>query len=288
MIVKMIKSKSVGFTCLLVVLLGLTGCQPDEVTTGNGLSDPNVDASFTVEAVSGEPNRFVLEASNDNVLKSLWNTGDGFYKGAFTEEIFLPDAGTYTITHQAYGRGGVVNETSQEVNVATSDPVAGNLIKGGSFETQADYDEWTILQISDSGAYWTFNEGSANIVAGNNNQQGLYQAVSVEANKTYTIDMKVFGSGATDTWFEVYVSPTPPVQNQDYSADGTRIGLNTWAGCGNSAFEGKLSKISCSGSGNSISFEQSGTVYVVIKSGGKNLGSTGISITNVEFRGSAD
>ncbi|MFD2825007.1 hypothetical protein ACFSYG_00860 [Leeuwenhoekiella polynyae] len=285
---QIIKSKSIGFASLFVALLGLTACQPDEVTNGNGLSDPNVDASFTVEAVSGEPNRFVLDANRDNVLKSLWNTGDGFYAGSFTEEIFLPDAGEYTITHQAYGRGGIINESSQDVTVATSDPVAGNLIKGGTFENQADHDEWSILQISDSGTYWTFNEGSATIVGGDNNQQGLFQSVVVEANKTYTIDMKVFGSGATETWFEVYVSPTPPVQNQDYSADGTRIALNTWAGCGNNAFDGKLSKISCAGSGNSMSFEQSGTVYVVIKSGGKNLGSTGISVSNVEFRGSAN
>ena len=288
MISQTIKSKSIGLAGLMIAVLGFTNCQPEEVAGGNGLSDPNVDASFTIEAVNDEPNRFVLEASNDNVLKSLWNTGDGFYKGAFTEEIFLPDAGTYTITHQAYGRGGVVNETSQEVNVATSDPVAGNLVKGGSFMTEADQNEWTILKISESGTYWTFNEGSANIVGGNNNQQGLYQPIEIEANKEYTVDMKVFGSGATETWFEVYVSATPPVQNQDYTAEGRRIGLSTWDGCANGPFEGKLSKIGCVGSGNVVSFDQSGTVYLVIKSGGENLGSTGISITNVEFRGSAN
>ncbi|MEH6657972.1 hypothetical protein [Leeuwenhoekiella marinoflava] len=283
-----IKSKYIGFASLFVAFLGLTACQPDEVTDGNGLSDPNVDASFTIEAVSGEPNRFVLDANRDNVLKSLWNTGDGFYVGSFTEEIFLPDAGEYTITHQAYGRGGIINETSQDVTVATSDPVAGNLIKGGGFKNQADHDEWSILQISDSGTYWTFNEGSANVVGSGYNQQGLFQPIEVEANKEYTVDMKVFGSGATNTWFEVYVSQVQPVQNQDYTAEGRRMGLSTWDGCANGAFEGKLSNVGCVGSGNTVSFEQSGTVYLVIKSGGENLGSTGISVTNIEFRGSAN
>jgi len=288
MISQTIKSKTLGLAGLMIALLGFTNCQPDEVAGGNGLSDPNVDASFTIEAVSGEPNRFVLDASNDNVLKSLWNIGDGFFTGSFSEEIFLPDAGTYTIAHQAYGRGGVVNETSQEVNVATSDPVAGNLIKGGSFMTEADQNEWTILKISESGTYFTFTEGSANVVGSSYNQQGLYQAVEVEANKEYTIDMKVFGNGSVNTWFEVYVSPVVPVQNQDYTAEGRRMGLSTWDGCANGQFEGKLSKIGCVGSGNTVSFDQSGTVYLVIKSGGENMGSTGISLTNVEFRGSAN
>ncbi|WP_167598711.1 hypothetical protein [Leeuwenhoekiella sp. ZYFB001] len=273
---------------LLGALVFFSACQPEEVTDGNGLSDSNVDASFTIESVSGEPNRFVLSANRENVLKFLWNTGDGFYEGAATEELFLPDAGTYSITHQAYGRGGIINETSQDVIVATSDPVAGNLIKGGSFQTQADHDEWTILQISDSGTYWTFNEGSANVVGSGYNQQGIYQAIEVEANKDYTVDMKVFGSGATNTWFEVYVSSTPPVQNQDYSAEGRRMGLSTWDGCANGPFEGKLSNVGCVGSGNTVNFSEDGTVYLVIKSGGENMGSTGISITNVEFRGSVN
>ena len=276
------------FFLIGVLVAALTACQPEEVTTGNGLSDPDVDASFTVESVSGEPNRFTLTANRNDVLKSLWNIGDGFYTGDLTEEIFLPDAGTYTITHQAYGRGGIINETSQEINVATSDPVAGNLIKGGEFEKAEDHEQWTVLQISDSGTYWTFNEGSANVVGSGYNQQGLYQAIEVEANKEYIIDMKVFGSGAINTWFEVYVSPTAPVQKQDYTAEGRRMGLSTWDGCANGPFEGKLSKIGCVGSGNTVSFEQSGTVYLVIKSGGESLGSTGISLTNVEFRGSAN
>ena len=52
------------------------------------------------------------------------------------------------------------------------------------------------------------------------------------------------------------------------------------------AFEGKLSVVGCVGSGNKVTFDQSGTIYLLVKSGGESLGSTGISITNVEMRGS--
>ena len=113
---------------------------------------------------------------------------------------------------------------------------------------------------------------------------GVYQPIEVRANKHYKIDMQVKGSGATNTWFEVYVSKTAPTQGSDYTADGTRIGLNTWAGCGKTSFDGLLSAIKCSGSGNVVSFDTAGTVYVLIKSGGDNLGTTGITMSNIDFR----
>ena len=268
----------------------ITSCQPDEIGAGNGLADPDVDATFIVKPIDGKPNNFTLEAATDNVISSMWNVGDGFYKGNMTEELFLPDAGTYTISHTAVGRGGATNTTSQEVVVAQSDPVAGNLVKGGKFENDEDKSQWTVLNISDSGTFWTFNEGSATVIGGGNNQQGIYQAIEVEANKEYTIDMKVWGGGVTvNTWFEVYASTTQlQFKISDYSADGRRMGLSTWDGCGSDAFEGKLSVIGCVGSGNKVTFDQSGTIYLVVKSGGKSLGSTGISITNVEMRGSSN
>ncbi|WP_416448408.1 hypothetical protein ACH3PA_02470 [Leeuwenhoekiella sp. A2] len=284
--IKIINIKYFYFIMVLVAAGSITSCQPDEIGSGNGLADPEVDATFTVTPVEGQPNNFTLQAATENVISSMWNTGDGFYTGDTTEELFLPDAGTYTIYHTAIGRGGETNTVSQEVVVAQSDPVAGNLVKGGKFQNDEDRNQWTVLNISDSGTIWTFNDGSATVTGGGYNQQAIYQAIEVQANKEYTIDMKVWGSGALNTWFEVYASTTPPVQNQDYSADGRRMGLSTWDGCANGAFEGKLSIVGCVGSGNKVTFDQSGTIYLLMKSGGESLGSTGISITNVEMRGS--
>src|SRR5690606_18602243 len=94
------------------------------------------------------------------------------------------------------------------------------------------------------------------------------------------------GSGATDTWFEVYVGVTAPVNGSDYSSGGNLMGLNTWSGCGKSPFDGQLSSIACSGTTPKgvLTASVTGTMYVVIRSGGSNLGAEGIKISNIDFR----
>src|SRR5690606_8767850 len=268
-----------GFLGALLLL----GCQPEDSFGDNGLTDTTMDASFTIETVEGEPNRFVLQAQSEAYLLSKWDIGDGEYQGKATEEIFLPDAGSYTITHTAVGAGGGTSSSSQELVVDQSDPNAGNLVVGGKFDSAEDIAQWTILNISASGASWTFESGGATINATGSNQQGIFQAIEVQAGKSYALDMNVRGDGATDTWFEVFLSTQAPVQFNDYSADGTRIGLNTWAGCGNAPCSGKLSQLSSGGSGNVVSFEADATVYLVIKCGGCNV--RGITVDNVELRG---
>lgn len=273
-----------GTTLLLGFALAvLVGCQPEDSFGDNGLTDTSMDASFNIAPVEGQPNQFVLQAENSDFILSKWDVGQGEYQGASREEIFLPDAGTYTITHIAVGAGGGTTKSSQELIVATSDPVAGNLVLGGTFESEEDIAQWTILNISASGAGWTFESGKATIDASGYNQQGIFQAIEVQGGKNYMIDMNVSGSGAVETWFEVFLSPVPPVQFSDYSADGNRIGLNTWAGCATTAFSGKLSQLGCAGSGNVVGFDVDSTVYLVIKCGGNNVG--GITIDNVELRG---
>lgn len=269
----------------MAVISSFTACQPDETDSGNGLADPNVDAAFTIVPLASSPNKFVLQSEGKNILANKWDIGEGFFKGSDEQEVFIPDAGAYTVSHTAIGRGGVANTVSQIVTVTTSDPSAGNLVKGGKFLNADDYAQWTVLHISGTATNWTFNTGSATITGGSSSQQGIYQAIQVEAGKKYKVDMKVSGSGATNTWFEVYVSPTAPTQNSDYSAGGKLISLNTWAGCGNAPFSGQLAAIGCSGSGPIYTATATGTVYLVIKSGGDNLGTSGITITNVVLRG---
>ena len=58
-----------------------------------------------------------------------------------------------------------------------------------------------------------------------------------------------------------------------------------WNGCGKTSFNGPLTSLSCAGTGGGVvEFPISGTAYLVIRSGGDNLGTTGISIDNVELR----
>ncbi|NHA05073.1 DUF1735 domain-containing protein [Mucilaginibacter sp. HC2] len=149
-----------------------------------------------------------------------------------------------------------------------------------------DKTKWTVLKIAsnDNVTFKVNDDGSILASGGNGGHQGVYQSFEVRANKQYKIDFNVQGQGATNTWFEVYLSTLQPTQNKDYSDGGIRMALNTWTGCGNAPFNGLLSVVKCVGSGNVVSFPNAGTVWLVIKSGGDNLGTGGIKLTNIDFR----
>lgn len=279
------------FAWLGIVTAGVfTACQPDEFEdgNGNGLSDPGVTASFTMTPVADRNNTYVFKADENDLIGVQWDKGDGvgFPKGLgkAIDTVFYPDAGTYSISLKAFGRGGISNVTTQSLKVDTSDPAAGNLVVGGKMDV-GDESKWNFVTYN-ANATFTMIEGKLIASGGSGGHVGVYQAIEVEGGKKYKVDMTVTGSGATDTWFEVYVGMAAPVDGQDYKDGGTRLGLNTWAGCGKTAFNGKLSALSCSGTGGGVvTFEQSGTAYLFIRTGGANLGTTGIAIDNVEFRG---
>lgn len=275
-------------TCLLcIATTGLyTACTPDEFGDGNGLGDPNVNAAFTVTPVSGKLNTYLVNASVDDVVGFKWDFGDGAgsFAGPSIDTIFYPDAGDYAIILTAIGRGGLTSTAVNTVSVETSDPNSGNLVVGGKMEA-GDDDNWETVTYSD-GVTFSLIEGKMVATGGNWGHAGIYQALEIEGGKKYKVDMIVSGSGATDTWFEVYVGKAAPVPGVDYSDGGKRLALNTWAGCGNSSFNGKLSALSCDGTnGGEFTFEEGGTVYLMIRGGGANLGTSGISIDNVEIRG---
>jgi hypothetical protein len=262
------------------------GCKPEKFGDGNGLTPTN-QASFTITPVAGKANHYVLKAVETGVLGIKWDLGDGggSNPGTAVDSVFIPDAGTYNITLTTLGIGGATKTATLPVTVPTSDPVSGNQVLGGKMGAGDD-------------AYWThFIVGSGNnmvidpskgvMVANETNYQAgaIYQAFNLTAGKKYMVDMVVSGSGATNSWFEVWVDTKKPVNGQDYNTGTKPISLNTFSGCGNSAFNGKLSLLSCSGSGNPFTVTTTGTYYLVIKCGGQDTGLTGISFTNVTLRG---
>lgn len=263
----------------------LASCTPDTVDgDGNGLSQDPVDATFKVTKTA--ENRYQLKTNAENYVATKWNIDDeGFNIGKNEQDIFLPDAGIYLIEHQAIGKGGVVaGISSQTITVPTTDPVAGNIIQGGRFDTPDEIAKWTVQTISPSGAQWIFTGGKATIVASNSNQQAIYQAIPVQAGQKYAIDMVASSDSALeDTWFEVYVLDNLPVPGQDISGTVYR-NINTWDGCGKSAFKGRVSAIGCNGAKNGgvYTATTTGTVYLAIKCGGKTVNS--LSIDKVEFR----
>ncbi|WP_426278090.1 hypothetical protein ACN9MN_01865 [Chryseobacterium sp. S-02] len=266
----------------------LASCSPDSIDgEGNGIVQPQVDANFTITKTA--ENRYHLKRTQDNninFINSQWNIdNDGFFNGKNEMDIFLPDAGTYVIQHSAVGIGGISGGmTSQTVVVPTSDPLAGNIIQGGRFDTPAEIAKWTIFPISPTGAQWVFANGKATIVASGSNQQAFYQAIDVVAGQKYSIDL--VASSATplvDTWFEVYMLDTLPAPGNDISGTVYR-NINTWDGCGKTAFGGKVSAIGCNSGKNSgiYTATATGTVYLVIKCGGATV--NGLSVDKVELR----
>lgn len=130
--------------------------------------------------------------------------------------------------------------------------------------------------------------GGFQINGGNQGHAGVYQAVNVQANVPYTIDMFVEGKAATNSWFEVYLGTDVPVQGVEYKSGGNRIGLSTYTGgCANTTptYAGKLSVIRCVGSGNTVTFPQSGTAYFLIRIGGASVGAGGMLLSDIELRG---
>lgn len=268
---------------MLVVLV--TSCFPDDFGSGNGLSDDDVNAEFTITPVAGKSNRYVLKAEADGVLGVKWDLGEGGGSalGSIIDTVFYPDAGTYTVTLTAIGRGGKTATVTHDVVVNSSDPNAGNLVVGGKMNPGDDA-SWTVLPYS-AGVNVEMTGGKMVWTGGGWGQKGIYQTVQVVGGKKYKVDMLVSGSGSSNTWFEVYVGKSAPGA-VDYGEGGKRLALSTWAGCATSAFSGKFSVLTCDANAPNapvVTFPESGTAYLVIRGGGENLGT--ISVDNVEFRG---
>lgn len=285
--INLMKKQRFLFLFFMTVVLSITSCQPDDSIVNNGLTDNNVDASFQIVPVEGKVNIYKLIANTTGVTSSLWDTGAGFYAGKMVEEISLPDAGTYTIFHTAIGKGGGKTTASKDVVVATSDPLKGNLVKGGSFATAEDQANWKIV-VYGAGGNWTYSDKGATVSGGH---AAIYQAIDVVKDKEYTIDMSVTGGASTDMWFEVYAGKADPATTSgDYSDGGKVMGLNTWDGCGKTAVSGKLSSIGCTKNAklgeksNVVKFDTTGKIYLMVRCGG-GIAPGGLTIKGVELRG---
>lgn len=277
-----------------IAAIGFVACTPTEVDNGNSLTQGDLDASFTGATTDG--NHFTVTASsNDPEIQYhvwKWTTADGSpstqggeRKGNATMEFTFSTPGTYTVQHRVVGHTGGTNFISERSFVVTSTLLilGPNLISSPNFENPSD---WTVSNINPSGnARWTFADGKATI-SGTTGHAAIYQAVTVEAGRSYKFDMKVQGPGSTNMWFEVYAGTVAPVSGADYSNGGKRLQLNTWARCATSPFEGMLSAVGCGDdvSGNVMTFAQSGTVYFFIKCGESGGNINSISVSDVVFQ----
>lgn len=282
-----IKNKGILLFFAAVAIVNFTSCQPEDSLTNNGLTPETIDASFEIAPVAGNSNKYMLTSQTKDVLRSGWDLGDGagMYFGKMVETVFLPDAGSYSITHNVIGKGGIVNTATQTIVVAKSDLVAGNILKGGKLTDKTDWSQWTITSPS-SNASLVFSSGSVSLTASGYAGNGFYQAVDVVAGKKYVIDMVTSSTtGCVNTWLEVYCGYATPIPNTDYSEGGKLRALSTWDGCAKEAFSGKISIVGCSAENNKGIFTatKTGKAYLVIRGGGDNM-KAGIKIQNIEMR----
>jgi hypothetical protein len=238
--------------------------------------------TLPANTVALDPADYTLDA------KDTVELNNNIMKGLITPKIKIASLNKYAGKIAALGIK-IANSSKQEVNADMNKAIiyfsVEDLIDAITPKTNMiDNTKWQIYHRGDGVTFTVNANGSVLATGGNWGQQGIVQAVQVRANKQYKIDMNVAGSGATDCWFEVYVGQAVPSENSDYADGGTRIALNTWNGCGKTPFNALLSSLSCAGTGNVVSFPTAGTAYVLIRSGGSTLGTSGIKITNIDFR----
>lgn len=266
-----------GLMYLLLTTLVACSANDDEIT----IVPTSENAAFSYTYDPENPNKVLFNAEPDvETWYTHWSFGDNTSaEGTQAEKTYFL-AGDYPVRFKIFTEGGTA-ESIQTVSI-DKDIIGPNLVQNGEFE---DDQFWTILPIS-GGVEVKFQNGTAQWTGGGWGHVGIYQAIDVEANTLYQINMDISGSGMTDCWFEVYVGTAVPMDGVDYTDGGIRLGLNTWDGCGSEAFSGAFTALSCSNGGGNGTFEfsEAGTAYLVIRGGGADLGSEGITVDNIAVR----
>lgn len=263
---------------LLLALLLSAGCATDDDPIAVPPPDSE-EAAFTYSFDPENPNTVIFTASPDvETWYTHWAFGDNTAAEGLDVTKTYPLSGEYEVRFKIFTDDGTA-ESTQMVSIE-SDLLGPNLIQNGEFEGD---DAWTILPIS-NGVEVAFENGAVSWSGGGWGQEGIYQTIEVEANQVYQINMEVTCNGLSDSWFEVYAGQTVPVDGVDYTDGGIRLGLNTWDGCGAEPFEGLFTAFSCSGEDGTFQFTEGGTVYLVIRGGGAEYGTDGVTIDNVSVR----
>lgn len=225
---------------------------------------------------------------------------NGIMKGAITPRIKIDSLSKYSGKYVALG---VTLKSAGQVDVNTS---MNKVVLYFNVNDLLDiiaprknillFSKWNAVNLSNSAdVSLTLNSADSSMLFtggnGGYNQMGAYQAVQVKANMSYTIDMNVQGSGMTNCWFEVWITQKQPVNGTDVTTGFdptavTLLGINTWDGCGGSAFNTLLSELQCEVNQNAgqITFSTAGTYYITIKSGGNDLGTTGVTAWNIYMK----
>jgi PKD repeat protein len=257
----------------------------DEVDEG---SRPDA-ADFTMTVNPVNVQEITFANASENATHYVWNFGDGTALSYEKDPVhFYEEPGAYTVTLNARSKGGSVIKSTPIVVEGNEPP---NLISGGDL---SDPTKWTIFPTDMTPTATEFTNGALKFTNGAGPAQTTvlaFTTAEVEAGKTYKFSAKVKGSGANNTWFQVYIGHVAPTSGADYTND-MYTGLNTWDGCGGTAFNANIADIGCqanapgNGKGGIISFNTTGKVYIVFKGGSwdGSLGADGITLDDVKLQ----
>lgn len=275
-------SRTNWYKLAIIAIIGCSVAACSDNTVNNKLG-PLPKASFTATPLSDNANKIVVKSTTKNAFMWSWDFGNGTSSTLQTDTITYINKGDYTIKLTVFSHGGSAS-TSKPETIANNYQ-GKNLLKNSGELASSD---WTVLNTGGNQTTVTFSNGKANFSNTGDSNGAIYQAVQVQAGVKYYFSADVEGSGATNSWFEIYLGTTAPAQGSDYT-DNKYVSLNTWSGCGTSAFSGNLDDIGCSGNGTGaggiVTFSTSGTLYVVIKAGssGGTLGTGGVTLSSIDL-----
>lgn len=268
----------------LTVTFAFTACEDEPEAPKAPL------AFFTSEADAD--NSQLINFTNETEAGDtyVWDFGDGSATSTETSPSYeYAEGGAFTVKLTATNAGGD-NTYSEEITVVAA--AAENLVVNGSFD---DDSAWTFISlyksdntfgdlgIGDGTLNWTENDAEAW------KHLAAYQEISLEAG-TYSIDMMTDYAEISEIWGEVFVGTTVPTAgtadaDSDYSDNLVLNMLNGWD-C-STTYTGSAVELNCkppeSGTNGVFTLDAAGTYYLVIKSGGKTYGTTGIKIDDVEI-----
>ncbi|MBK6264339.1 PKD domain-containing protein [Marivirga sp. S37H4] len=274
-----IKLRIKSFVVLGLLLIGIS-CTPENEDLSLG---QKAEAAFTVEAIEGMRNTYLLNSSTHNAFLYEWDLGTGAepFAGGQTDTAFFEDKGSYTVTLTTLSAGGH-STSSEEVEVAT-DAVAGtSAVVGGDM---SDPSVWNFMNTGSTETVYEFQDGAVHFSNSDPAQSNIamWQEVTLKGGRAYTFDADLQGSGMMNSWMEVILLDEAPEEGIDPQGS-VFTGLNTWTGCGTDAFDNALSELSCLGDGN-VNIAEDGEYYLVIKIGSWDgyLGTEGLILDNVEF-----
>lgn len=168
---------------------------------------------------------------------------------------------------------------------------AQNLITNGTFDDETGWIVVNQYGTDSTNGSVTFTNGNVTIDKIDPNDggwihMGFYTSLSLNAG-WYQFDMDMDFNGINQIWGEVYLGSAEPMPNQEYSGDMQVLkAYNAWDCL--QTYSGSAVASGCDTTNPGLFFiPNSGTYYLLFRSGGSNFGTTGVELDNFNLTASS-